>query len=179
MAPADLAPPGAGSKWWAVNLNASVRGERSKTGLCDENLLVDSVGLPFLGAALGKLAQAPSSSRENSRSLFHLDYPSLLQLWKNALAQLKLSYLNLNLYSLRHGGPSHDRLHSLRSLLETKERGRWKSDAAMRRYEAHAAIQKEFLNLPADIQTKATASAQRLADLTQNFVQQPGLNMRV
>eukprot|EP00974_Lingulodinium_polyedra_P015541 1505344-Lingulodinium_polyedra.AAC.1 len=51
------------------------------------------------------------------------------------------------LYQLRHGGPSHDRLHDLRTRGAVKDRGRWASDSSLRRYEAHARVQQVMQKL--------------------------------
>ena len=47
------------------------------------------------------------------------------------------------LYSLRHGGASWDALRRARDMLGIKRRGRWRSDASLRRYEKAARAQKE------------------------------------
>ncbi len=47
---------------------------------------------------------------------------------------LQLQTLRPVLYSLRHGGASHDMLNRIRPLEEIKKRGRWRSDASLRRY---------------------------------------------
>ena len=67
--------------------------------------------------------------------------------WKAALARIGLSDPSYVQYQLRHGGPSHDIRFHHRSLLSVKTRGRWVSDKNLRRYEAHARLQKEVSKL--------------------------------
>ena len=54
-----------------------------------------------------------------------------------------LSVLQPVVYSLRHGGASHDLLHQRRTVAEVKMRGRWHSDASVRRYGKLARAMKE------------------------------------
>lgn len=78
----------------------------------NESILLDSPVLPSLGMMLMKLAKV-----KKGNDLFTLDYAQLRHIWEKALT---LSHLPKNyavLYQLRHAGPSHDRLHKLRSAL--------------------------------------------------------------
>ena len=64
---------------------------------------------------------------------------------------LQVSTLHPCLFSLRHGGASHDRATGSRSLLEVQQRGRWKSLDSVRRYEKHALINKVLHLLRKDV----------------------------
>ena len=52
-------------------------------------------------------------------------------------------------YTLRHGGASADRLMDRRSLAEVKRRGRWRSDASLRRYEKSTIVLRQVALMPA------------------------------
>ena len=133
----DVAPPAAGSPHVAINLHPDERYQRSKVGAANESILLDSVYLPWLGPLLLRLRD----HREHA-TLFQLRYEDLVKVWNLAqdAAGLPTKFV---LHPLRHGGPSHDRRWGYRPMLEVKQRGRWSSDASLRRHEAAARIHRE------------------------------------
>ncbi len=56
--------------------------------------------------------------------------------------------LRIDSYSLRHGGASDDRLTDRRSLAEVTRRGRWRSDASLRRYEKPPIVLRQVAMMP-------------------------------
>lgn len=141
----------------ALNLHPEERLETSKMNMSNESILLDSPVLPSLGMMLMKLVKV-----KKGNDLFTLDYAQLRHIWEKALT---LSHLPKNyavLYQLRHAGPSHDRLHKLRSALAVKLRGRWQSDSSVRRYEQHARIQKEMEKLPKKVRDAALKAVNTL-----------------
>ena len=52
------------------------------------------------------------------------------------------------MYRLRHGGASHDRATSSRTLDAIKKRGRWACDASLRRYEKAVRLQEVEAQIP-------------------------------
>ena len=147
----DLCPPSASSHWWALNLHPAERGDKSKIGLCDESILLDTVYLPGLGESLAKL-----KTGNPVRKLFNVEPPTLLWAWKGAMRQLGFPADAIYVqYQLRHGGPSHDRLVKCRALPEIQRRGRWLAEGTVRRYEASARLQQEWARFPAALQLKA------------------------
>ena len=152
-----IAPAGT-SRFWVVNhnLHPSERGESSKVGLSDESIALDSVEVPWLGTALARIKLACDTAL-----LFPLSYNELKHAWD--VAQDKLGApVRYVLYQCRHGGPSHDRLLKRRSVAEVKRRGRWSSDATMRRYEAHARVQQEEARMGKRLVKRGQAAAGRL-----------------
>ncbi|CAE7845041.1 ANK1 [Symbiodinium microadriaticum] len=145
---------------FAINLHPQDRMESSKTGLSDESVLIDSTVLPQLGPMLGRLAR-----RRRGATLFDIDYATLLTAWHQALLHIGLAKNFAVLYQLRHSGPSHDRLHQLRTALEIKMRGRWASDSSVKRYEAHSRLSLEFQRLPDNIQRASLEAEKRLPSL--------------
>ena len=60
-----------------------------------------------------------------------------------------LEGLGLTVYGLRHGGASYDLLSRSRPVLEVKSRGRWRSDAMLKRYGKEARALAELHKAPA------------------------------
>ena len=141
----------------AINLHPASRGEQSKVGVCDETFALDSQELPELGAALAYLKTGQPKARR-----FKLSKHQLRAYWNRALVRLEIKELKLNLYAIRHCGPSHDRRKKYRGLAEVKKRGRWISDKSMARYEAHARVVQEFQKFSVNLQQKARASATKV-----------------
>ncbi|CAE8638556.1 unnamed protein product, partial [Polarella glacialis] len=145
----DLIPPSASSTFHSLNLHSSDRAELSKMGMADESMLLDSQILPYLGELLSE-----ATGRDPTMPLFRMNYQELKTKWDAAQIEIEMPK-KFVLHQLRHSGPSHDRLMKYRSAAEVKTRGRWASDSAARRYEAHARVQQEFLWLPEPLRRRA------------------------
>ena len=89
--------------------------------------------------------------------MLDVTYDNLAGCWKSLLCRLQLPPTHAVLYQLRHSGPSHDRFTRHRSLAEVKQRSRWAADSSVRRYEAHARINQEFLSLDPKLQKTSPA----------------------
>lgn len=157
----DLILPNRSSNHYAINLHPSNREEESKMGLSDECILLDSRVVPWLGPALRSLRQ------RKGFALLQTSLPTLRKLWQNTLQKIGLSNQFAVLYQLRHAGPSHDRLTRARSSLEVKLRGRWTSDASVRRYERHAWVGQVFQSLPKKTQQAAIQAQDDLYPMVQ------------
>ena len=75
--------------------------------------------------------------------------------------------------TIRHSGPSYDRCHRLRSLLEIKARGRWAADSSLRRYEQHGRLNQEFHRLPQATQKLVMKLEEQMRKLSPRFFTHP------
>jgi hypothetical protein len=132
--------------------------EISKMGLSNESPLLDSPVMPWLNHTIKKF-----SRKRGSDYLFNLDYPTWRRGWENALASINLPRNHSTLY--QHSGPSHDRLHGLRSALAVKMRRRWLADSSVRRYECHARLHQQFQQLPPLVQQQGLEAVSKLEKL--------------
>ncbi len=80
-----------------------------------------------------------------------------------ATSVLKLKNLETSMYMLRHGGARADFLLRRRSLSDIKLRGRWTSDASLRRYQKSAVAQCEVLKMSAGARSAARTAEKDLA----------------
>ena len=71
-----------------------------------------------------------------------------VELFKAAAAAMKLERLHPVRYAMRHGGASDDLLAKRRQLPEVMRRGRWRTDASLRRYAKETRILDEVNKLP-------------------------------
>ena len=110
----DVAPPLASLRYVAVNLHASEQETRSKLGLADESILLDANYATHLGPLLLRLAEV----RQNE-ALFNFNYDLLKNEFVKAQVAVGLPE-RFVIYQCRHGGPSHDRAHKLRTPLEVQ-----------------------------------------------------------
>jgi len=157
---ADLLRPTPQCSYWAVNLHPSSRGESSKLLLSDESLMLDSSDLLSLGSFLDRLRTGGPD-----QPLFKVQYPNMKKSFEKAQEKCGLKNVKYVMYQARHGGPSHDRRHKLRSLVEVKQRGRWVGDSSLRRYEAHARVQQEEGKETLQVQLLGAAAAKSLETL--------------
>ncbi|CAK0901538.1 unnamed protein product [Prorocentrum cordatum] len=87
-----------------------------------------------------------------------LGYNQLAEDFQSATSALGVSLLKATLYSLRHGGASHDRSTGARGLGAVQQRGGWKAFKSVLRYEKHGRLSLELRKL-SDQQREALRAA--------------------
>ena len=133
-----------GSRHVTIVLNPFEDGRASKTHEYDESLLVDSPLLPALGKALLKHARG----RPLGDPLFKVQQEEVARDLRDASLRLRVpAALEVVMYKFRHGGASTDFALKHRPLAEVKLRGRWKSDASLRRYEKGGRLAEQLFRL--------------------------------
>ena len=157
----DLVKSQALGPQWSLILNKSENMEKSKVGMQDESMLLDSKAVPWLGQAL-----ALRRAKHPSLLLFDMNYQDLRAAWKRALASANLPSDFMVPYQLRRSGASWDRIMQYRAQLEVKCRGRWASDNSMLQYEKRAMVIQLFEKMPPAVQRNAKMAALHLKDLT-------------
>jgi len=145
----DLAKPPL-SQHFIVNLHSSMQLETSKVNLTDQSIELDSKTVPYLGDILDKQKVGHPSA-----PLIKSSYPKVKKAWEDALVKLGLGKEYAVMYQIRHTGPSWDRFKNHRSILDVKNRGGWRSNRSLKRYENHALVASHFAKLPAKIQQRA------------------------
>jgi hypothetical protein len=121
---------------WALLLFPDELSLTDKTGHQNSAIQIDA---PFgwVGEFLGALAEG-----RNPDTCLLCFCPSEFRDWFHwAVKEAGLQDLDPELYSLPHGGVSHDMATKKHSLLVAKPRGRWASDQMLRRYEKHGMLQ--------------------------------------
>ena len=109
--------------------------------------------MKWLPAALVKVLRL--RTRKPDELMFQLSYQELLIQFKVACRDL--GFDDPSLYRLRHGGASHDAASRLRSIVEIKRRGRWASDASVRRHEKGTWLQSVEVKVSPTQASKAMA----------------------
>ena len=66
---------------------------------------------------------------------------------QSAAEALDVGILRPSPHGLRHGGASHDRLLSCRTLGEVQQRGKWRCRESVLRYDKHARVGMEWQRL--------------------------------
>jgi len=136
----QLIPPvphlGNGYRFWSVLVRPDELGVPGKTGEFDETVCLDVPELHWLDPHLRYLKTlAPEQG-----PLWRFDYNALLKAFHSAAAEAGVGHLSPTLYSMRHGGASHDRMINRRPLDEVRKRGRWQTARSVRRYEKHGRL---------------------------------------
>ena len=139
-------------------MNDAKSGRPGKTGVTDESVLVDA---PELWPVLHALTlNAPAGA-----SLWNFTPAEVRAKFAQALTELGLQKESPSLYTLRHGGASHDLLSEARSIAEVKERGRWISDKSLRRYGKRTRMQQRMRDLPTSVTEFGEQVFARLSEL--------------
>mmetsp|Transcript_47017 Transcript_47017/g.111915 ORF Transcript_47017/g.111915 Transcript_47017/m.111915 type:complete len:351 (+) Transcript_47017:256-1308(+) len=143
----QLVPPAqrSGLTGWALLLHEATYGVTGKARIHDESVMVDwSVLFPML--------QALVAGRPHGVFLWDFTVAQWRVQYAKAIARLGLDPAECALYALRHGGASSDWLEGRRDWNGVKLRGRWKSDATLKRYCKPAKLQQALNHLPRDVQ---------------------------
>ena len=165
LRPVDVVPP-TGPKGSPLDVTAIIisspmeRLEPSKTNTYDDTILLDSVDFPNLGTMITDLAR-----RRTDHSFLFGDFKTdeLRTAFENASQLLKLPPLVL--YQLRHGGATLDLLYRRREMEAIKQRGRWRTDASLRRYAKQGKVQSMVANLLEEVRAYADYSLQNIENV--------------
>ena len=153
---------GSSYRWWSFVLHPLESGVPSKTLEFDETLVLD---LPYhknLGAAVKRFCT--SNGRLPEDSVFQHTLGELNLFLASASKTLNLESLGaIHAYRFRHGGASHDYHNKLRDLQGIQQRGRWKSQASVRRYQKGARLAQLFGSLCKSAQNAAIKATKGLA----------------
>jgi hypothetical protein len=116
-----------------------------KTGLFDASVVLDS------DRWINPLLYQLIAGRDPEESLWSHPHSMLVDQFALAQKMMNLEHLNSCLYTLRHGGATHDILTRRRTVLEVKQRGRWGSDTSLKRYIKLARLQTELAKVPIEL----------------------------
>ncbi|CAK0870750.1 unnamed protein product [Prorocentrum cordatum] len=130
----------------SVVVHAAELQQPGKTGEMDHTVVLD---LPRQQALAWALARLRDSRLGSWHPLWDFDYSLLLRRFGQALEAVGASCLAGTLYSLRHGGASHDRLTGSRALREAQQRGNLRAFNSSRRYDKHGRVAIEWMKIPA------------------------------
>ena len=131
-------------KNWCLVLHPQFLAQKSKTGCFDETIEMDSDFLKFANPFFHTL----TLDRAPRQNLWPFTHERLVHLFKQTVQDCQLQSIAPVLYSLRHGGASHDALGKKQEFLAIKERGRWSSDKSLARYKKQGRAQLEVAKLP-------------------------------
>ncbi|CAK0857017.1 unnamed protein product [Prorocentrum cordatum] len=150
-----IAPRASGSqalRQWALVLHPRDGEEArpSKTAEFDESLVLDLTCDLWLGGVLRSLTAA----KPPDAALFSFSVEEFAEIFRRAVRRLGLEPAPMPCL-LRHAGASRDFVNGLRPLSEVKRRGRWKTDASVRRYEKGGRLSEQFAKLPPALQKHA------------------------
>ena len=160
----SLIPPMEGvSTVWGLLVNDWFSGIAGKTGVYDESVTLDC---PFLYPCLLMLKQI----RPGAASLWTFSMEALRKEFQFCCGLLGVGDLATHLYSLRHGGVSHDLLSKKYTLLEAQKRGRWQSLKAMRRYAKETRLLSEVEKLNPQLIALGLVIEQQFTDVVSGVV---------
>ncbi|CAK0826174.1 unnamed protein product, partial [Prorocentrum cordatum] len=156
----SLVPPIADSSFnaWGLIVSDAKSGRPGKTGVTDESVLVDA---PELWPVLHALTLGASTDS----SLWNFRPAEVRAKLAQGLQQLGLQKESPSLYTIRHGGASHDLLSGSRTIAEVKEGRRWISDQSLRRYGKRTRMQQRSADLPPTVAYFGEQVFSRLAEL--------------
>ena len=118
-------------------------GEPSKTLRYNDSVILDTADREWIGPLIEELAHR----RRSEVGLFPFSQADMVQGVHQATASLGLTAWNITPYLFRHTGPSDDFVSKRRCLDAIKRRGRWASDASVRRYEKGSRVNARLMEL--------------------------------
>ena len=109
-------------------------------------------------------AKLPTGAR-----LFPFTHQQFCRAFRAGAEKAQVAQLEAIPYSLRHAGPSHDKLSRKRTIADIKKRGRWRTNQSVRRYENSGNVLKQISKINpevvASIRRQAVTLGDRLAKL--------------
>ena len=162
-----VAGAGFGEQTWALLLGPGELGAPTKVGVFDESVVLDQVGYLFDCLAVLKARCVTADQR-----IWSFPKNDLSVQMQSSAEALGLGGLGLTVYGLRHGGASHDLLVKARPALEVKGRGRWRTDAMLKRYGKEARVLAELHKAPLAVLEFGRSVASRLREI---FVEREAL----
>ena len=159
----SLFPPlvQAGLPYWTIQLASEESGKPTTPGQYDEALALD---LPHR-FVLYPWMEALHTRRRGKASLWIHSYKEMQQQFQQAVLELGLSGLELEVYSARHGGASHDILLHLRTTSDVKRRLRHISDTSVRHYERSGKVAQALHKMPKPTLEYGLAVSRRLSEM--------------
>ena len=155
----DLVGPVPGvSSEWHVSLFPEERPDRSKTYASNDSVCLTIFWAPWFPQLVAALAKGRGGEK-----LFSFSYPSFLAIFESCRKKLGLGAIVP--YEARHSGPAIDMARGHRNRQQIRERGRWKSEKSVIRYEQRARLGQSYQRLPAHIQTLLNRCERHLGDV--------------
>ena len=140
LGPDSFLAPGGPQGFWSLLAHPAERGVPDKIGEFDHSMLLDSAWLQFISPLLRSLA-----AQTGQRSVWGFTYWDYLKVFNASAASLGVRAVP---YQTRHSGASIDRESRVRTLGEVKQRGGWKADSSVMRYDKHARLRHSELRYP-------------------------------
>ena len=156
----DVVPPVPGvSPDWHVTLFPEEAAARSKTYATNNSVCLSSLIVP----CLPQLMDALMKDRRPTELLFPFSYPSYLELFDRSRRRINLPAMVP--YQTRHTGPAVDMARGHRDRVGIKDRGRWKNDKSVARYEQRARLGQSFQQLQPVLKSHLLACEENLGGL--------------
>ena len=156
----DVVPPEPSiAKDWHVTLFPEERPARSKTYAVNDSICLTTSISPFLPEVLKMLYE----TRKDGELLFPFSYPDYLSMFERCRRRLGLP--KMVPYQSRHSGPAVDIAKGYRDRAGVKERGRWRDDRSVQRYEQRARLGQSFQQLGPALKAHALLCEERLGAL--------------
>ena len=156
----DLVPPKTGvALEWHVTLFPEERPARSKTYVVNDSVCLSSSICPYLPQVLEVIYDL----RKDGELLFPFTYADYLVMFEQCRHRLGLP--KMVPYQSRHSGPAIDIAKGYRDRAGVKERGRWRDDRSVQRYEQRARLAQSFQQMSPALKAHALLCEERLAAL--------------
>ena len=146
------------SKDWHINLFPEERAERSKMYAANDSVCLTTKLAPWLDEILPTLSKGDKTER-----VFDFSYPTYSEIFDSCRKRLSLPAMVP--YECRHSGPAIDAARGHRSRSEIKDRGRWKNEKSVIRYEQRARLAQSYQRLPVSLQSHLDLCERHLGDI--------------
>ena len=139
--------PMAGLSCWSIVFRLTEDFMPTKSGTFDEALLVDGVMWEWMNPFLRQLF----NSLKDDQRLLPRSSTQMHEQVRTVVANLGLSEMYIEWYSVRHGGASHDAVTKVRVTSDIKKRLRHVQDSTVKRYEKSGRLALELKKIPENL----------------------------
>lgn len=143
--------------FWGLIFGNSCAGDRTKAGLQDDTVLLNSLDRDYAASVLSWVLKSSSENR-----LFpSLTLSAYEEAFRKARKQVGLAQFLLTPHCVRHSGPSIDFLRRSRTAEEIMARGRWNTLKSIQRYQKPGQMLSRMAKIPDEIWQTAEGSLDR------------------
>ena len=153
--------------FWGVIIGNSEFGEKTKAGLQDDTVLLNSIDRTYAPDVLKMVSKR--CANQSDLIFGRITLAQYEQAFKDASRSCGLQQFSFVPHSVRHSGPSTDFLHKSRTAEEIQTRGRWKAAKSTYRYQKPGQMLARMRKIPDQVWAEAQGALDRTMKKLRRF----------
>lgn len=153
--------------YWGIIIGNSEFGEKTKAGLQDDTVLLNSLDRTYAPDILKMVSK--HCTGKSDLIFGHITLAQYEEAFRDASRSCGLQHFSFVPHSVRHSGPSIDFLHKSRTAEEIQTRGRWKAAKSTHRYQKPGQMLARMRKIPDHVWIEAKGALDRTMNKLRRF----------